>query len=74
MSFLSLLNTGRSTYFATLDGNLKEAAASAVTTSLTLAGRKRLSKQRTEDCHRAVTRYLVKGLHPLSTVESPWFR
>ncbi|XP_074496307.1 uncharacterized protein LOC141770552 isoform X2 [Sebastes fasciatus] len=70
----SSLVVRRSTYFATLDGNLKEAAASAVTTSLTLAGRKRLSKQRTEDCHRAVTRYLVKGLHPLSTVESPWFR
>ncbi|XP_044058674.1 uncharacterized protein LOC122879066 [Siniperca chuatsi] len=63
-----------STYVATSDGNLKEAAVSAVITSFTPAERKRLSKQRTEECHRAVSRYLVKGLHPLSTVESPWFR
>ncbi|KAM7398953.1 hypothetical protein PAMP_018254 [Pampus punctatissimus] len=39
-----------------------------------LAETKRLSKQRTEECHRAVTRYLVKGLNPLSTLDSPWFR
>ncbi|XP_028429117.1 uncharacterized protein LOC114552482 isoform X2 [Perca flavescens] len=63
-----------SAYVATLDGNLKDAAVSAGATSSSLAERKRLSKQRTEECHRSVTRYLVKGLLPLSTVESPWFR
>lgn len=57
-SFLSFLNAGSSTSVATLDSNLKEAAVSAVTTSFTLADRKRLNKQRTEECHRAVTRYL----------------
>nr|XP_046245767.1 uncharacterized protein LOC124059629 isoform X2 [Scatophagus argus]XP_046245768.1 uncharacterized protein LOC124059629 isoform X2 [Scatophagus argus]XP_046245769.1 uncharacterized protein LOC124059629 isoform X2 [Scatophagus argus] len=56
------------------DSNVKEAVVSAVTASFTPAARKRLSKQRTEECHRAVTRYLVKGLHPSSTLESPWFR
>ncbi|XP_045930909.1 uncharacterized protein LOC123986603 isoform X1 [Micropterus dolomieu] len=64
-----------SAYVATSDGNNKEAAVSAaVTTSFMPAEIQRLSKQRTEECHRAVSRYLVKGLHPLSTVESPWFR
>ncbi|XP_039642382.1 E3 SUMO-protein ligase ZBED1-like isoform X2 [Perca fluviatilis] len=63
-----------SAYVATLDGNLKDAAVSAGATSSALAERKRLSKQRTEECHRSMTRYLVKGLLPLSTVESPWFR
>ncbi|XP_078102004.1 uncharacterized protein LOC144515229 isoform X2 [Sander vitreus] len=63
-----------SAYVATLDGNLKDAAVSAGATSSSLAERKRLSKQRTEECHRSVTRYLVKELLPLSTVESPWFR
>lgn len=27
-----------------------------------------------EECHRAVTKFVVKGLHPFATVESPWFR
>ncbi|XP_059186901.1 uncharacterized protein LOC131969739 isoform X2 [Centropristis striata] len=69
----SSLVTQSSTYIATLDRN-KEAAVSAVTTPLNPAERRRLSRQRTEECHRAVTRYLVKELHPLSTVESPCFR
>uniref|UniRef100_A0A8C4DY82 C2H2-type domain-containing protein n=1 Tax=Dicentrarchus labrax TaxID=13489 RepID=A0A8C4DY82_DICLA len=63
-----------STYVPTVDSNLREAAVSAVTTSFTPTDSKRLSKQRTEECHRAVTRYLVKGLHPISTAESPCFR
>lgn len=71
----SFVDTGSSAYVATSDGNNKEAAVSAaVTTSFMPAEIQRLSKQRTEECHRAVSRYLVKGLHPLSTVESPWFR
>ncbi|XP_053176913.1 uncharacterized protein LOC128360498 [Scomber japonicus] len=59
----------------TINSHLREATVSAVvTTSFTLAERKRLSKQRTKECHKAVIGYLVKGLNPLSTVESPWFR
>ncbi|XP_060903078.1 uncharacterized protein LOC132980771 [Labrus mixtus] len=61
-------------YKSKLDDKLKEAAASAVSTSFSLAERKRLTKERTDECHRAVARFLVKGLHPVSTVESPWFR
>ncbi|XP_070826810.1 uncharacterized protein [Chaetodon trifascialis] len=70
----SSLGTQSPTDVASADSNLKEAAVSAVTASFTLAERKKLCKQRTEECHRAVTAYLVKGLHPMSTVEAPWFQ
>ncbi|XP_042342939.1 uncharacterized protein LOC121943484 [Plectropomus leopardus] len=63
-----------SSFVSTSDVNLKEAAVSAVTVFPSPADRKKLSKQRIEECHRAVIRYLVKGLHPLFTVESPAFR
>lgn len=53
---------------------IKEAAVSAVTTPFKLSGGKRMNKERMEQCHKAVTRYLVKTLQPLSTVESPCFR
>ncbi|TNN01119.1 hypothetical protein fugu_010501 [Takifugu bimaculatus] len=53
---------------------IKEAAVSAVTTPFKLSEGRRLNKERTEQCHKAVTRFLVKTLQPLSTVESPWFR
>lgn len=33
-----------------------------------------MSKERVDECHRAVTRFVVKGLHPFATVESPSFR
>lgn len=42
-------------------------------TPFTLAARKMPSNQ-VEQCHRAVTKFVVKGLHPFATVESPWFR
>ncbi|XP_033487832.1 E3 SUMO-protein ligase ZBED1-like isoform X6 [Epinephelus lanceolatus] len=70
----SSLVARRSSDVSTSEDNLKEAATSAVTTLLIPAARKRLTKQRTEECHKAVTRYLVKELHPLSTVDSSWFR
>nr|XP_055050617.1 E3 SUMO-protein ligase ZBED1-like isoform X2 [Misgurnus anguillicaudatus] len=34
----------------------------------------KMSKERVDECHRAVTRFVVKGLHPFATVESPSFR
>ena len=42
-------------------------------TPFTLAARKMPSNQ-VEQCNRAVTKFVVKGLHPFATVESPWFR
>ena len=42
-------------------------------TPFTLAARKMPSYQ-VEQCHRAVTKFVVKGLHPFATVESLWFR
>ena len=42
-------------------------------TPFTLAARKMPSNQ-VEQCHRAVTKFVVKGLHPFATVETPWFR
>lgn len=53
---------------------IREAAVSAVTTPIQLSEGKRMNKERTEQCHKAVTRFFVKTLQPLSTVESPWFR
>lgn len=53
---------------------IKEAAVSAVTTPFAQSEGKRMNKERTEQCHKAVTRFLVKTLQPLSVVESPWFR
>ncbi|CAJ1064951.1 uncharacterized protein LOC121517021 [Xyrichtys novacula] len=70
----SSLETRSLLHAAAVDVNLKDASVSAVPTVFTPAQRKRFSKQRAEECHRAVARFLVKGLHPVSTVESPWFR
>lgn len=33
-----------------------------------------MPSDKVEECHRAVTKFIVKGLHPFATVESPWFR
>lgn len=52
---------------------IKEAVVTAVTTPIQLSGGKPMNKE-TEQCHKAVTRFFVKTLQPLSTVESPWFR
>ena len=42
-------------------------------TPFTLA-KKRLTKEKTQECHRAVTKFVVNGLHPFSVVESSSFR
>ncbi|KAJ8358673.1 hypothetical protein SKAU_G00151980 [Synaphobranchus kaupii] len=34
----------------------------------------KMSKEKVDECHRAVTRFVVKGLHPFATVESTPFR
>uniref|UniRef100_UPI003AB020EE E3 SUMO-protein ligase ZBED1-like n=1 Tax=Centroberyx gerrardi TaxID=166262 RepID=UPI003AB020EE len=38
-----------------------------------LAEKGKMSTERVDECHRAVTTFVVKGLHPLATVETPWF-
>ena len=43
-------------------------------TPFSLALKGKLTKEKTEECHRAVTAFVVKGLHPFSVVESPSFR
>ncbi|CAL9704505.1 unnamed protein product [Knipowitschia caucasica] len=43
-------------------------------TPFTLAARGKLSAEQIAECHRKVTAYVVKRLHPLSDVESPTFR
>ncbi|XP_057709609.1 uncharacterized protein LOC130927674 isoform X3 [Corythoichthys intestinalis] len=40
----------------------------------TIAARGKMSAQQIEECHRKVTAYFVKRLHPFSDVESPTFR
>ncbi|XP_073728045.1 E3 SUMO-protein ligase ZBED1-like [Misgurnus anguillicaudatus] len=41
--------------------------------TLAAMGRK-LNDEKVNECHRAVTRFVVKGLHPFSTVDQPDFR
>ncbi len=43
-------------------------------TPFTLTMKGKMSKEKVDECHRAVTRFMVKGLHPFATVESPSFR
>eukprot|EP00063_Salmo_salar_P020933 XP_013995768.1 PREDICTED: zinc finger BED domain-containing protein 1-like [Salmo salar] len=40
----------------------------------TLAASGRMTEERVNDCHLAVTKFIVKGLHPFATVESKGFR
>ncbi|XP_030192974.1 zinc finger BED domain-containing protein 1-like isoform X1 [Gadus morhua] len=43
-------------------------------TPFSMAARGKLSAEQIAECHRKVTAYVVKGLHPFSDVESPTFR
>ncbi|XP_073714928.1 uncharacterized protein [Misgurnus anguillicaudatus] len=57
------------------DSSLSAASTSSmVVTPFTLAKKAILPKEKVEEFHRAVTKFVVKGLHSFSTVESPWFR
>ncbi len=40
----------------------------------TLAEKGKINKGRKDECHRAITKFIVKGLLPFSTVEAPWWR
>ena len=40
----------------------------------TLAEKGKITKEKQNECHRAVTNFVVKGLLPFSTVEAPWWR
>lgn len=40
----------------------------------TLALKGKLTKEKTEEYHRSITTFKVKGLHPFSDAESPSFR
>ncbi|XP_039598437.1 E3 SUMO-protein ligase ZBED1-like [Polypterus senegalus] len=43
-------------------------------TPFTLAKKAKMTKEKVDEIHRAVTKFIVKDLHPFSTVESPSFR
>ena len=38
------------------------------------AGKSKMPQARVDECHRAVTKFVVKGLHPFATVDAPEFR
>lgn len=40
----------------------------------TLAASGRMPEERVNDCHLALTKFIVKGLHPFATVEYNGFR
>ena len=43
-------------------------------TPFSMAARGKLSAEQIAECHRKVTAYVVKRLHPFSDIESPTFR
>ncbi|XP_033480950.2 E3 SUMO-protein ligase ZBED1-like isoform X1 [Epinephelus lanceolatus] len=51
-----------------------DSSRSSSVTPFTLAKKAQLTKEKVEEIHRAVTKFVVQGLHPFSTVESPSFR
>lgn len=38
------------------------------------AGKSKMTQAKVDECHRAVTKFVVKGLHPFATVDAPEFR
>ena len=38
------------------------------------AGKNKMTEARTNECHQAVTKFVVKGLHPFATVDASEFR
>ncbi|XP_060785993.1 uncharacterized protein LOC132891894 [Neoarius graeffei] len=46
----------------------------ATVNPFTLAEKAKMTKEKQAECHRAVTQFVVKGLLPFSTMETPWFR
>ncbi|XP_030273111.1 zinc finger BED domain-containing protein 1-like isoform X1 [Sparus aurata] len=59
---------------ATLASQRPQPAEKRRDTPFTLAARGKLSAEQVEECHRKVTAYVVKRLHPFSEVESPSYR
>ncbi|XP_039883193.1 E3 SUMO-protein ligase ZBED1-like isoform X1 [Simochromis diagramma] len=47
---------------------------SSLDTPFILAKKAKMTKEKVDEIHRAVTKFIVKDLHPFSTVESPSFR
>ncbi|XP_039876078.1 E3 SUMO-protein ligase ZBED1-like [Simochromis diagramma] len=45
-----------------------------VASPFTEAGKSKMTQARIDECHRAVTKFVVKGLHPFATVDAPEFR
>ncbi|CAL8258573.1 unnamed protein product [Arctogadus glacialis] len=50
------------------------ATVSQAVTPFTIASKGKMSVQQVQECHRKVTAFIVKRLHPFSDVESPTFR
>ena len=61
-------------------GSLSGSQATASTSCTPLAhpffeaGKNKMTEERINECHRAVTKFVVKGLHPFTTVDAPDFR
>ncbi|XP_054476597.1 uncharacterized protein LOC129108719 [Anoplopoma fimbria] len=53
---------------------LEIATVSQAVTPFTLTSKGKMSVQQVQECHRKVTAFIVKRLHPFSDVESPTFR
>ena len=56
-----------------LTGSEAGSACLPVAPLFTEAG-KAMTQARVDECHRTVTKFVVKGLHPFATVDAPEFR
>ena len=56
------------------DPDVRRTRPAASVNPFTLAQKGKMTKEKEDDCHRAVTNFVVKGLLPFSTVEAPWWR
>ena len=45
-----------------------------VASPFTEAGKAKMTQAKVDECHRAVTKFVVKGLHPFATVDALEFR
>ncbi|KAK0153099.1 hypothetical protein N1851_005233 [Merluccius polli] len=77
--FKSLRTSETSSTVSSVDDDSSQAAGPSTTSAqvspfMLAAQGATWNEEKMNECHRAVTKFVVKGLHPFSTVEQPYFR
>lgn len=55
-------------------GSTRSSSLPTLASPFVEAGKSKMPQDRVDECHRAVTKFVVKGLHPFATVDAPEFR